>query len=312
MPVPRGKVVGGSSSINGMVYVRGNRANYDSWAAEGNTGWDADTVNAAYKRMEDFEDGANDYRGAGGPIRITRNKTPQEGTLQFIQATSDALGVKVLDDYNAESQEGISRMQQNAADGLRYSASRGLHPQPRRAHAGAADRGDGHQDHHRERSRRRASRSSTRTARTRIVRAGKEVILSAGFVGSAQLLMLSGIGHAEHLAEHGITTIADLPVGDNLHDHMFHALTFHVTTSTMRGNAVLLRQGRREGAAAAGQDLPGELGLRVGGLRAHLAGDRRTRPAAAPAAVVLRLAQPGRADPPRRRPAPVADGARRR
>ena len=86
MPVPRGKVVGGSSSINGMVYVRGNRANYDSWAAEGNTGWDADSVNAAYLRMEDFEDGANDYRGAGGPIKVTRNKTPQEGSLQFIQA----------------------------------------------------------------------------------------------------------------------------------------------------------------------------------------------------------------------------------
>src|SRR3954465_10864017 len=125
MPVPRGKVVGGSSSINGMVYVRGNRANFDSWAAEGNTGWDADSVNAAYKRMEDFEDGENAYRGAGGPIRITRAKAPQEGTLQFIQATSDALGVKVLDDYNGASQEGIARMQQNAADGLRYSASRG-------------------------------------------------------------------------------------------------------------------------------------------------------------------------------------------
>ena len=75
--------------------------------------------------MEDFEDGANDYRGAGGPIRITRNRTPQDGTLHFIQATADALGVKILDDYNAESQEGISRMQQNAAGGLRYSASRG-------------------------------------------------------------------------------------------------------------------------------------------------------------------------------------------
>src|SRR4051812_30253141 len=125
MPVPRGKVVGGSSSINGMVYVRGNRANYDFWAAEGNTGWSADEVNQAYKRMEDFEDGPNDYRGVGGPIRITRNKIPQEGTLQFIEATSEVLGVKVLDDYNADSQEGISRMQQNAADGLRYSASRG-------------------------------------------------------------------------------------------------------------------------------------------------------------------------------------------
>ena len=135
MPVPRGKVVGGSSSINGMVYVRGNRANYDSWAAEGNTGWDADSVNAAYQRMEDFEDGANDYRGAGGPIKITRNKTPQEGTLQFIQATSDALGVKILDDYNAESQEGVSRMQQNAARRPALQRLARLHPPPRRADA---------------------------------------------------------------------------------------------------------------------------------------------------------------------------------
>ena len=129
---PRGKVVGGSSSINGMVYVRGNRANYDSWAAEGNTGWDADSVNAAYKRMEDFEDGANDYRGAGGPIRITRNKIPQEGTLQFIQATSDALGVKMLDDYNAEHAGGH---RPDAAERRRRPALQRLarlHPQPRR------------------------------------------------------------------------------------------------------------------------------------------------------------------------------------
>ena len=121
--------------------------------------------------------------------------------------------------------------------------------------------------------------------------------------------MLSGIGHAEHLTDNGITTIADLPVGDNLHDHMFHALTFHVTSSKMKGNALVLRQGRAPGAAPPGQDVHGQLGLRVGGLRAYVAGDRRTRPPAAPAAVVLRLAQPGRADPSRRRPAHVADGA---
>ena len=81
MPVPRGKVLGGSSSINGMVYVRGNRANYDSWAAEGCTGWDADSVNAAYQRMEDYEGGADQFRGEGGPIRVTVNKTPQEGLV---------------------------------------------------------------------------------------------------------------------------------------------------------------------------------------------------------------------------------------
>src|SRR6476620_11401357 len=174
MPVPRGKVVCGSSSINGMVYVRGNRANYDAWAAEGNTGWDADSVNAAYRRMEDFEDGANDYRGAGGPIRITRNKMPQEGTLQFIQATSDALVTKIV-------------IESGRAVGVAVVDKDGS---------------------------------------TRIVRAGKEVILSAGFVGSAQLLMLSGIGHAEHLTEHGLTTIADIPVGNNQPDHLLQAMTF--------------------------------------------------------------------------------------
>ncbi|MDT7798714.1 MAG: choline dehydrogenase, partial [Actinomycetota bacterium] len=242
MPVPRGKVVGGSSSINGMVYVRGNRANFDSWAAEGNTGWDADSVNAAYKRMEDFEDGENAFRGAGGPIRVTRNKIPQEGALQFLQATADTIGCKILDDYNAQAQEGVSRMQQNAADGLRYSASRGyLHHlapptlqlqtrvlakkiviQNGRATGVEVVDADGTQ---------------------RTVRAGKEVILSAGFVGSAQLLMLSGVGHAEHLREHGIDVLADLPVGDNLHDHMFHALTFHVTSSKNTGRPSYFARG---------------------------------------------------------------------
>ena len=242
MPVPRGKVVGGSSSINGMVYVRGNRANYDSWAAEGNTGWSADEVNKTYQRMEDFEDGANDYRGAGGPIKVTRNKAPQEGSLQFIQAASETLGATILDDYNAESQEGVSQMQQNAAGGLRYSASRGyIHNMAaptlqlqtevlvtkvviengRATGVEVTDKGGG----------------------KRTVRAGKEVILSAGFVGSAQILMLSGIGHAQHLLDHGIPVLADLPVGDNLHDHMFHALTFHTTTTKMRGTPAYFARG---------------------------------------------------------------------
>ncbi|MCD4533842.1 GMC family oxidoreductase N-terminal domain-containing protein [Nocardioides sp. cx-169] len=252
MPVPRGKVVGGSSSINGMVYVRGNRANYDAWAAEGNTGWSADEVNDAYRRLEDFEDGPSRYRGAGGPIKITRNKAPQEGTLQFIQATSDAIGVKILDDYNAESQEGVSRMQQNAAHGLRYSASRGylhhldvpsLQLQSEVLVTRVAIEG----------GRATGVEVTDKDGSRRTVRAGKEVILSAGFVGSAQLLMLSGIGHAQHLIDHGIEVVADLPVGDNLHDHMFHALTFHTTTSKMRGNAFFFARGVAQEALRPGR-----------------------------------------------------------
>jgi choline dehydrogenase len=256
MPVPRGKVVGGSSSINGMVYVRGNRANYDAWAAEGNTGWDADTVNAAYRRMEDFEDGANDYRGAGGPIRVTRNHTPQEGSLQFIQAASDTLGAKILDDYNAQSQEGVSRMQQNAARGLRYSASRGYihHLKPGSLELQTETlttkvviengRAVGIEV---------TDVSKKGTAGKRSIRAGREVILSAGFVGSAQLLMLSGIGHAQHLRDHGIEVLADLPVGDNLHDHLFHALTFHTTTSKMRGTPLFFAKGVAKEVARPGR-----------------------------------------------------------
>ena len=242
MPVPRGKVVGGSSSINGMVYVRGNRANFDSWAAEGNVGWDADSVNAAYKKMEDFEDGENTFRGAGGPIRVTRAKNPEEGSLQFLEATADTIGCKILDDYNAESQEGVSRMQQNAADGLRYSASRGylhhLAPPTLQLQSGVLAK-----KVIIENGRAAGVEVVDADGTARIVRAGKEVILSAGFVGSAQLLMLSGVGHAEHLKSHGIEVLADLPVGDNLHDHMFHALTFHASSSRNKGSASYFARG---------------------------------------------------------------------
>lgn len=237
MPAPRGKVGGGSSSVNGMVYVRGNRANYDSWAAEGNTGWSADEVNEAYKRYEDFEDGANEFRGAGGPIKITRNKTPQEATLQFIQATADTLGVKILDDYNAAEQEGIARMQQNAADGLRYSSTRGY------VHHLAPPTLDFQTEVHVTKVIVENGRATGVEVRDkggkgaqRVISAGKEVILSAGFINSPQLLMLSGIGPAAHLAALGIETVADLPVGDNLHDHLFHPLSFHVPSIAYRGN----------------------------------------------------------------------------
>ncbi|NPC98888.1 GMC family oxidoreductase [Nocardioides sp. zg-DK7169] len=272
MPAPRGKVLGGSSSVNGMVYVRGNRANYDSWAAEGCTGWDADSVNAAYKRMEDYEGGADEYRGAGGPIRVGVNPNPQEGTLQFIQATSDTLGVKILDDYNGASQEGIGRMQQNAVDGLRYSASRGYvhHLAPRtlevqtRVLATKVVVENG---------RAVGVRVRDKDGGSRVVRAGKEVILSAGFIGTPQLLMLSGIGPAEHLAQHGIACVADLPVGDNLHDHMFHAMTFHATSSTLRGNALFFAKGLAKELTRGGTFLANSVFESVGFVRTSQATD---------------------------------------
>ncbi|MEZ0578228.1 GMC family oxidoreductase [Nocardioides sp. MH1] len=279
MPTPRGKVLGGSSSVNGMVYVRGNRANYDSWAAEGNTGWSADEVNEAFKRYEDFEDGENDYRGAGGPIRITRNKTPQEATAQFIQATADTLGVKVLDDYNAAEQEGIARMQQNAADGLRYSSARGyihhLAPQTLEVQTRVQatriviENGRAVGVEVTDLDKKTGLIATTR----RMIRAGKEVIVSAGFVGSPQLLMLSGIGHADHLSSVGIDTVADLPVGDNLHDHMFHALTFHVPGVGHRGTPFYFGKGLLKEKTRGGSFLANSVFESVGFVRTSLAGD---------------------------------------
>lgn len=276
MPAPRGKVGGGSSSVNGMVYVRGNRANYDSWAAEGNTGWSADEVNAAFKRFEDFEDGENAYRGAGGPIRISRNKTPQEATLQFIQATADTLGVKILDDYNAAEQEGIARMQQNAADGLRYSSTRGYvhHLAPRtlefqtEVHVAKVVIDNG-----------RASgvevidQGKRGGGTRRFIKAGKEVIVSAGFANSPQLLMLSGIGHPDHLASVGIDCVADLPVGDNLHDHLFHPLSFHVPSVTFRGNPWTFFKGMARDLSFGGSFLDHSVFESVGFVRTSHATD---------------------------------------
>ena len=234
IPQTRGKVLGGSSSVNGMLWVRGNRANYDSWAAEGNTGWDADSVNEAYKRVEDFEDGPSAYRGGGGPIKVQRHTSPVEATSLFKQAAADTLGVKILDDYNAGEQEGVSDFQQSCDSGTRYSSSRGyvhgLHPATlevqTEVHVSRIVITNG-----------RASGVEVidKSGARRTVRAGKEVILSAGVFGSAQILMLSGVGPAAHLAEHGIDVLADLPVGENLHDHLFVPTTYTMDNALHRG-----------------------------------------------------------------------------
>ncbi|GAB2887758.1 GMC family oxidoreductase [Nocardioides pacificus] len=242
IPQTRGKVLGGSSSVNGMLWVRGNRANYDAWAAEGNHGWSADEVNEVYKRVEDFEDGANDYRGAGGPIKVTRHTSRTEASEQFDQATADTLGVKILHDYNAESQEGVSHFQQSIHHGLRYSASRGyIHNQELPTLSVQTEV-------HVARILVESGRATgveviDKSGERRVIRAGKEVILSAGVFGSPQVLMLSGIGPAAHLDSMGLAVRADLPVGDNLHDHMFVPLTFHMKNSLHRGTPAYFAKG---------------------------------------------------------------------
>ncbi|MTE12211.1 GMC family oxidoreductase [Nocardia aurantiaca] len=234
IPFTRGKVLGGSSSINGMLYVRGNRANFDSWAAEGNKGWSYDEVLPAYKRLENWVDGADDYRATGGPIEVTRPREITPISEEFITAASETLGAPIIKDYNGASQEGISIFQQSVKDGLRYSSSRGFITNMPNANLTVLT----HVHATRvviENGRATGVEIAEKNGSRRVVRAAKEVIVSGGVIGSPQLLMLSGIGPAGHLRDLGIEVHADLPVGQNLHDHLFVPMTFVSKKAIHRG-----------------------------------------------------------------------------
>ncbi len=241
IPQVRGRVVGGSGSINGMLFVRGNARNYDDWAADGCAGWGHSDVLASFKRMENWEDGATELRGAGGPIEVTRQVDLTPASQAFMAALAETAGVPVIDDYNGASQEGVAVFQQSVRGGLRYSSSVGYldhHNLPNLAVETRitvariiVDKG-------------RATGVEVITADgKKTINATREVILSAGVYGSPQILMLSGIGPAAHLREHGLDVVADLPVGDNLHDHMFVPMTYVMKSARNRGTTPYFASG---------------------------------------------------------------------
>jgi len=237
IPQPRGRVLGGSGSINGMVFVRGNRQNYDDWAAAGCTGWSHADVLPSFKRFEDWEDGATALRGAGGPVKVTRQQDLTPASQAFIEALAATAGVKKIEDYNGETQEGVAVCQQNASGGLRYSSSIGYldrHGPPNLPNL-TVTTGTLITRVLIEGGRATGVEVATGAERTTRIHATREVILCAGVYGSPQLLMLSGVGPAGHLRQHGITVAADLPVGDNLHDHLFVPMTYCMTSACRRG-----------------------------------------------------------------------------
>jgi choline dehydrogenase-like flavoprotein len=238
IPQPRGRVLGGSGSINGLIFVRGNQKNYDDWATEG---WSFADVLPSFKKMESWEDGETALRGGGGPVKVTRQKDLTEASAAFIEALATTAGVPVIDDYNGASQEGAGRFQENADGGLRYSSSVAYLDNSNmpnltvrtdvRVRKIVINKG-------------RATGVEVITARSsETIRAGKEVILSAGVYGSAQLLMLSGVGPAQHLRDFGIEVLEDLPVGENMHDHMFVPMTYVMPSARNRGTATYFGRG---------------------------------------------------------------------
>jgi choline dehydrogenase-like flavoprotein len=225
IPTVRGKVLGGSSSINGMLYVRGNRQNFDDWEAEGCKGWGYDDVLRSYKKNEDWEGGASSFRGAGGPVAVTRQKGLTPASEALVGAIAETCGAPVVEDYNAESQEGASVFQMSAKGGLRFSTSEAY--LERRSGKPNLEVRTGVTVAKIVIAKGRATGVELLSNGERtVVGARREIVLSAGVIGSAQILMLSGVGPASELKAHGIEAIADLPVGRNLHDHLFVPMTF--------------------------------------------------------------------------------------
>lgn len=219
---PRGKVIGGSSSINGMVYVRGHAMDFDHWAEQGAEGWSYADVLPYYKRMEHWHDGGHGgdpaWRGTDGPLHVSRGSRQNPLFKAFVQAGVEA-GYQATDDYNGHKQEGFGPMDQTVWGGRRWSAANAyLRPALKRDNCtlvnGLAQRVifEG---------RRARGVEILQGGTTKVIRASREVVLASSSINSPKLLMLSGIGPAAHLAEHGVEVIADRPgVGQNLQDHL--------------------------------------------------------------------------------------------
>ncbi|MFN5997236.1 MAG: choline dehydrogenase [Paracoccaceae bacterium] len=219
LATPRGKVIGGSSSINGMVYVRGHAKDFDTWAEMGADGWGYADVLPYFKRMEQSHGGSGpEFRGEDGPLHVSRGKRENPLFDAFIKAGEQA-GYPVTQDYNGQQQEGFGPFEATIHKGRRWSAANAyLKP----AMAGGnvhIVRGFARRVVM-EGKRAVGVEVDTRAGR-QVIKAGREVILAASSINSPKLLMLSGIGPAAHLKEHGIDVVADRPgVGANLQDHL--------------------------------------------------------------------------------------------
>lgn len=228
---PRGRLLGGSSSINGMVYVRGSPRDYEGWAAEGLTGWSYADCLPYFRRMESFEGGADAYRGGDGPLRVITMKA-EHPLFEAMIAAAQQAGLHYNEDYNGFRQEGVHRHQANIRNGHRASASRAyLHPAMRNGNLRVETGAEVHRVRF-DGARRAIGVTYERRGEIRTAEARREVIVCAGTYKSPHLLLLSGIGAGAHLREHGIDIVADVPaVGRNMEDHLGVGLGHRATRS---------------------------------------------------------------------------------
>ena len=226
LATPRGKVIGGSSSINGMVYVRGHAKDFDHWAEQGAQGWSYADVLPYFRRMENWhgETGDAAYRGTDGPLHVTRGPRSNPLFNAFVEAGRQA-GYPVTPDYNGQQQEGFGAMEATIWNGTRWSAANAYLKPALKTGRVTVEKGF---------ARRIVIENGRATGveieqrgQVVVIPAAREVIISASSINSPKLLLLSGIGPAAHLAEHGIPLVADRAgVGQNLQDHLELYLQF--------------------------------------------------------------------------------------
>ena len=227
--IPRGKALGGSSSMNAMLYVRGRPLDYDGWEAQGAPGWGYRDVLPYFIRSEDNVRGPSEYHGAGGPLKVSEQRSPRPLNRRLLAAT-EATGIRRIPDYNGPEQDGVSMFQVTQKDGRRFSAADAyLRPALSRPNlevrTGTTVLGVALEN-----GRAAGLRVAGRRGAEELLRAEREIVLSAGAIGSPQLLMLSGIGAPDELRAAGVEARHELPgVGRNLQDHPFVTLIWEVS-----------------------------------------------------------------------------------
>ncbi|MFM9883562.1 MAG: GMC family oxidoreductase [Burkholderiales bacterium] len=231
---PRGKVIGGSSSINGLVYIRGQREDFDEWARLGNAGWGYDDVLPYFKKAEDQQRGANDYHGKGGPLSVSDLPDKHELADAYI-AAAEEIGIPRNDDFNGAQQEGAGYFQATARNGRRASCAVAyLHPAKRRANLEV--RSESLVTRILFEGTRAIGVEVERAGTKQVVRANREVLLCGGSFNSPQVLQLSGVGPRDLLAKNGIPIVCAAPqVGEGLQDH-FYARTLWRCTKPITFN----------------------------------------------------------------------------
>ncbi len=225
---PRGKMLGGSSSMNAMMYIRGHRADYDAWCALGNPGWGFAGVLPYFKKSEHAERGASEYHGVDGPLNVADLRTVNPLTHAFLEASAE-IGLPRTDDFNGPQQEGMSLTQVTQKQGKRHSTAVAyLKPAMQRPNLQVMTQAQA--THILFEGKRAIGVAYQQNGKTEQVRAAQEVILAGGAINSPHLLLLSGVGPAAQLTALGVQVVHDLPgVGQNLQDHILIATAFRCT-----------------------------------------------------------------------------------